>query len=172
MRKLALLASMVCVVLAGCASGPDFKTYNSTLNAPKDGESRIWFYRPGRVFASALRPMVYINGTPIANAEPGSFFYADRPPGTYELRCTTEWPNRNQLTVVENRVAYVRLSSVPGVVVGHILPRVVTEDKALREIQSCHLNTAYEMNKNWKTPEVEKTNSASGTAPQQPASAP
>ncbi len=86
MRKLALLASMVCVVLAGCASGPDFKTYNSTLNPAKGWRVTDLVLSPRQVFGSGVQPMVYINDTPIAKAQTGSFFYADRPPGTYEIR--------------------------------------------------------------------------------------
>ncbi len=159
MNKLVLLASLACVALAGCATGPDFKTYSSTLSPPKEGESRIWFYRPSKMFGCAVQPVVFINDTPVGKAQPGCFFYADRLPGTYELRCTTEWADKAQLTVVENRVDYVRLSMLPGVFVGHVLPDVVPEDKALKEIQNCRLITADGTNANWKPPEkLDSTN--------------
>jgi hypothetical protein len=104
---------------AGCASGPDFKTYGSTLNPPKEGKSRVWCYRPSKMMGSAVQPTVYINDSPVAKAQPGCFFFADKPPGTYELKCSTEWADKAQLTVVENRTAYVRLTLLPGVFVGH-----------------------------------------------------
>jgi hypothetical protein len=137
---------------AGCASGPNFKTYSSTLNPPKQGESRVWFYRPSKMMGSLVQPTLYINDAPVAKAQPGCFFYADKLPGTYELKCSTEWADKAQLTVVENRVAYVRLSLLPGVFVGHILPKVVPEEQGLKEIQGCHLITADGMNKDWKPP--------------------
>jgi hypothetical protein len=147
---------IVCLVAvaftAGCASGPDFKTYGSTLNPPKNGESRVWFYRPSKMMGSAVQPTVYINDAPLAKAQPGCFFYADKPPGTYELKCSTEWADKAQLTVVENCAAYVRLTLLPGVFVGHILPKVVPEEQALKEIQGCRLVTADGMNKDWKPP--------------------
>lgn len=155
MNKSILLVGLACVALAGCASGPDFKTYTSTLTQPKEGESRIWFYRPGKVFGAAVQPTVYLNGTPVGAAQPGCFFYADRPPGTYELQCTTEWADKAQLTVVENRVDYVRLSMLPGVFIGHVLPKVVPEEKALKEIQHCRLITGDATT--WTPPE-EKSN--------------
>jgi hypothetical protein len=55
--------------------------------------------------------------------------------------------------VVENRTAYVRLTLLPGVFVGHILPKVVPEEQGLKELQGCHLITANGMNKDWKAPE-------------------
>ena len=153
MKKPVLLASLVCVAtLVGCATGPDFKTYSSTLTPPKEGESRVWFYRPSKMIGSAVQPTVYINGSPTGKAQPGSFFYADKPTGTYELKCSTEWADKAQLTVVQNQVHYVRLTMLPGVFVGHVLPKVVPEEQGLREIQKCHLITADGMNKDWKPP--------------------
>ena len=153
MKKLVLLASLICIAsLVGCATGPEFSTYRGTLSPPKEGDSRVWFYRPSKMLGSAVQPIVYINDTPIAKAQPGSFFYADRSPGTYELRCSTEWADKAQLTVVQNQVTYVRLSLLPGVFVGHILPKIVSEEEALREIPKCRLITADGMNKNWRPP--------------------
>ena len=143
----------VAALAAGCASGPDFKTYSSTLTPPNEGQSRVWFYRPSKMIGAAVQPMVYVNGSPLFKAQPGCFFFADKPPGTYEIKCSTEWADKAQLTVVENRTAYVRLSLLPGVFVGHILPKVVTEDRAMSEIQKCRLITADNLNKDWRPPE-------------------
>ncbi len=153
MRKPVLLASLVCVAtLVGCASGPDFKTYSSTLTAPKEGESRVWIYRPSKMFGAAVQPTVYMNDSPIGKAQPGCFFYTDKPAGKYEVKCSTEWADKAQLTVVQSQVHYVRLTMLPGVIVGHVLPKVVPEEKALKEILKCHLITAGGRNKDWKPP--------------------
>lgn len=148
---------IICVaavaLTAGCAGGPDYKTYAGTLNPPRPGEARIWFYRPSKMMGSMVQPTVYMNDTPVAKAQPGCFFYADKAPGTYEIKCSTEWADKAQLTVVENRTEYVRLSLLPGVFVGHILPKVVPEEQALKEMQGCHLITADDMNKNWTPPQ-------------------
>src|SRR5260370_25731718 len=111
MKKLVLLASLICTAtLVGCATGPDFRTYSSTLTPPKDGESRVWFYRPSKMLGGAVQPIVYVNESDVGDAQPGCFFYADRPAGTYEVKCTTEWPDKAVLTVVQNQVYYVRLT--------------------------------------------------------------
>ena len=158
MNKPALLASLACAAtLVGCATGPDFNTYSSTLAPPKESESRVWFYRPSKMLGGGVQPTVYINNSPICKAQPGCFFYTDKPAGTYELKCSTEWADKAQLTVVQNQVHYVRLTMLPGVFVGHVLPKVVNEEQVLREIQKCRLITANGMNKDWKPPAITET---------------
>ncbi len=148
------LANLACLSLgllvAGCASGPDFKTYTATLPPPDAGKSRVWFYRPSRVAGSMVQPMVNVNATPLFKAQPGCFFYCDMAPGQYEVKCATEWADKGQLTVVENLPSYIRLNLLPGLFVGHILPKQVTEDQGLKEIQGLHLITADGANKEWK----------------------
>jgi hypothetical protein len=134
---------------AGCATGPNFKTYSATLAPPKSGESRVWFYRPS-AFGALVQPVVYLDGSPLFKAQPGCFFYADKPPGTYEVKCVTEWADKRLLTVVENAPAYVKLSPMIGLFVGHIIPNQTPEEKALKEIQGCHLITADGLNRDWK----------------------
>jgi hypothetical protein len=102
------------------------------------------------MLGSAVQPTVYVNGSEVGKAQPGCFFFADRPAGTYEVKCTTEWADKGVLTVVQNQVHYVRLTMLPGVFVGHVLPKVVPSEEALREIQKCKLITADGRNKNWR----------------------
>jgi hypothetical protein len=155
MNKLSkVFACLTLVALAGgCASGPDFKIYSPTVPPPKSGESRVWFYRPSKMAGAGVQPIVFLDNAPLFKAQPGCFFYADKPPGTYEIKCSTEWADKAQLTVIENRTAYVRLTLLPGVFVGHILPKVVPEEQALKEIQGCRLVTADGANSDWKPPQ-------------------
>jgi hypothetical protein len=152
-RRSALCALALMIISAGCASGPDFKTYSETLAPPKGGESRVWFYRPSKMFGAAVQPTVYVNDVPLFKAQPGCFFYTDKVPGSYEVKCTTEWADKAQLTVVQNQGAFVRLSMLPGLFVGHVLPKCVSEEQGSREIQSCRLITADNLNKDWKPPQ-------------------
>ena len=153
MNRIVQSAFLTLVVLAaGCASGPDFKTYTATLTPPSPGQSRVWFYRPSKMMGAAVQPQIVLNDVPVGKAQPGCFFYADKAPGTYEVKCTTEWSDKTQLTVVENSPAYVRLTILPGLFVGHMSPSVVPEAQALKEIQACRLITADGANKDWKPP--------------------
>jgi hypothetical protein len=153
MKTITLSFFLCAVFLTGCASGPNFKSYNATLAAPRPGESRVWFYRPSKMIGAAIQPTVYLNEAPIGKSQPGAFFYIDKTPGTYEIKCSTEWADKAQLTVVQNQVSYVRLTMLPGLFVGHVLPKIVAEEKALKEIEKCRLITADGANKDWKAPE-------------------
>ena len=151
MKKNLLFVAAICIsLLAGCASGPDFKTYTSTLTPPQNGDSRVWFYRPSKMLGAAVQPTVYLNEQGIGKAQPGCFFYVDKPAGTYEVKCSTEWADKAQLNVNANQVHYVRLTMLPGVFVGHVLPKVVKEEQGLKEIQGCRLITAGDRNKDWQ----------------------
>lgn len=152
MKYLTLIAVVCGAILGGCATGPDFKTYSSALGAPKEGEARIWFYRPSKMFGSLIQPDVFMNEARVGKCQPGCFFYVDRKPGDYTIQSTTEWADKTQLTVNLNRVHFVRLTVFPGAFVYHVAPKVVSESDGLKEIQSCRLITADNMNKDWKPP--------------------
>jgi hypothetical protein len=140
---LCLLAALNALVLTGCASGPTYAKYSSTVPPIEEGEGRIWFYRPNLfIFGAGVQPAVMLNNVSVGKAQPGGFFYADRPPGNYEVKCTTEWANKCQLTLTTNSPKYVRLDVAPGIIAGHILPKEVEEAKALKEMESCKLISA------------------------------
>lgn len=148
--KYLLLLVVLCAGIVGCATGPDFKSYSSSLTPPKEGQARVWFYRPSKFIGSAVQPTVFLNEAAVGKAQPGCFFYTDRRPGTYTVQCTTEWSDKAQLTVNANEVHYVRLTMLPGVWVGHVLPKIVPEKDGLKEIVNCRLISADGMNKDLK----------------------
>jgi hypothetical protein len=142
MNQLVPAAVLSAVVLAGCASGPDFKTYSCSLAPVKEGEGRIWFYRPSKMLGAAVQPAVLLNGEEVGKAQPGCFFYADRPAGAYEVKCTTEWSNKGQLALAANSTKYVRLTMMIGVIAGHVIPKEIDEATALKELEHCKLISA------------------------------
>ena len=75
--------------------------------------------------------------------------------------------------MTENRVDYVRLTMAPGLLIGHVLPEVVPEERALKEIQKCRLSGADDMNANGTPPEKSaSTSRAPDTAPNPTTAAP
>jgi len=141
-HNLVLSAAFCAALLTGCATGPDFYSYSQTAPAVSEGQGRIWFYRPSKGFGAAVQPAVMLNDQKVGKAQPGSFFYADRPPGQYEVKCTTEWTHQCQLTLDTNSVKYVRLGMMIGFFVGHVLPKEVDEATARKELEKCKLITA------------------------------
>jgi len=142
--KLKTLFSMLLagVALVGCATGPDFKTYSPTVAPVAQDQGRIWFYRPSKFAGSLVQPGVMLNEERVGKAQPGCFFYVDRKPGQYEVKCTTEWADKCKLTLAPQETTYVRLGLMVGVFVGHIIPKEVPEPEAQRELANCHLITA------------------------------
>src|SRR5580704_12503983 len=97
------------IFMAGCATGPRFEKYSATLPPPAPGQGRIWFYRPSKMVGEAVQPYVYLNGTTVGKAQPGCYFYVDRPPGIYQIKCTTEWSDSDNIYVATGDEKFIRL---------------------------------------------------------------
>jgi hypothetical protein len=138
------LLPLICLTLSmvGCASGPNFAEYSSKLHSPAKGQGRVWFYRPNKVVSLGVQPDVLLNGEKIGKAQPGGYFFVDRKPGIYEAKCSTEWTNRTKFTLSSHEDKFIRLWVLPGVFVGHIIPKETSRDNGLREIAHCKLVTA------------------------------
>jgi Protein of unknown function (DUF2846) len=137
-KKLTLAIVTVCMI--GCASGPQFSDYAKRLPQPNQGDGRIWLYRPQRVLGAAIQPAVTLNGQKVGTAQPGGFFYADRPAGNYEVGCTTEWTHKCHLTLAPQSNRYVRLNMMPGLFVGHVVPIEADATDAAKELQELRAN--------------------------------
>ena len=96
---------------------------------------------------SLVQPAVMLNDQKIGKAQPGCLFYADRPAGSYEVKLTTEWSHKCQVSFATNSVKYIRLGLAPGFFVGHIIPKQVEEVPALKELERLRLITADGANK-------------------------
>lgn len=140
MKNTTLSLSALALLAVGCATGPKFA----------ETEGRIWFHRPSKVIGSAVQPHVWVNGVAVGKAQPGCFFFVDRAPGTYEVKCATEWTDKFQLTLQARDEKYVRLTMAPGVFVGHVIPSEVDKAKAEKELAGCKLITADGANANLK----------------------
>src|SRR4051812_43296190 len=69
---------------------------------PQPGLARVWIIRQFQPGETLRAPMVYINGTPVALAEPGTAFYRDLPPGTYRFTvdsCTRDTGQATDLSL-------------------------------------------------------------------------
>ncbi len=140
--KILLSFLLAGLALAGCATGPDFKAYSPTVAPLAQDQGRIWFYRPSKMAGSLVQPSVMLNEEKVGKAQPGCFFYVDRKPGDYEVKCTTEWADKCKLTLAPQETTYVRLGLMVGLFVGHIIPKEVPASEALKELEDCHLITA------------------------------
>jgi hypothetical protein len=140
MKTLMLLLLGSALAIGGCASGAKFNDYAAKLPAPKQGDGRIWFYRPQKILGAAVQPTVHLNGQAVGTAKPGGFFHVDRPAGRYEVTCKTEWSDSTSFTLAPQSTEYIRLIMVPGLLVGHVLPREDSPADALEDLQTLKAN--------------------------------
>lgn len=143
-----LLVLISAMFVTGCATGPKYADYAATLHPPASGSGRIWFYRPGKMIGYAVQPHVFLNGTNVGKAQPGCYFFVDRPAGSYEAKCSTEWTDMDDFTLAAGDEKYIRLSLGIGLFVGHIIPKEVDKTTGLKEIFDCNLITADGANAN------------------------
>ena len=79
---LAVMVICVCSALAGCAT----TTALEPQNIARDTKSaRLYFIRPSTLIGAAVSPDIKINGKQIGNVAVGSYIYADRAPGKYQI---------------------------------------------------------------------------------------
>lgn len=121
--------------LAGCAKGPSFSDYASSIPNLKPGEGRIYFYRTA-TGGAAIQPEVKLDGEAVGKSVPKGFFYVDRPAGTYEVSVKTEAAHKVSVPLQAGEVKYVKLKLKIGFLVGRIKPEIVDEIKGSIEIKT------------------------------------
>lgn len=133
-RAIALVAISASMLLSACAtSGTKFSEMGASMSAPKPDTGRIYFYRT-TVLGAALQPAVRLNGEVVGKAVPRGFFYADCPPGNYQVATETEVERKLTFTLDAGQLRYVRLSVSMGFWVGHVYGELIDEAKGQEEI--------------------------------------
>jgi hypothetical protein len=131
------MAVGLAVLAVGCASGPKYAEYRAQLKPPDAGFGRVWFYRPSSL-GMAVQPTVQLDDRNVGTAVPRGFFQVQVLPGDHTVKCTTEWTHQTTITVSTNIDTYVCLEMMLGVFVGHVIPKEVTENRAIPEIKDLH----------------------------------
>src|ERR1700731_1805055 len=87
MRSYRLLFPMLLGLVALAGSIPAAMAADMPVPAPNPGAARVWFLRPTGANSNALgaAPIVYANGTPVADIPANAAFYRDFAPGTYRF---------------------------------------------------------------------------------------
>jgi hypothetical protein len=134
-QKLKIFALALAALLAsGCASGPQFSTVSRSLPPVSEGKARIFFYRSTGLIGAAIQPDIKLNGLVVGTSVPLGVFYVDRNPGNIVVTTTTEVEKRLTFTVAAGETRYVRCSVGLGVLTYRILPELVGESEAKREM--------------------------------------
>ena len=131
--KITVLFLLILSAVAGCASGPSFNEYSSSIPTIEAEMGRIYIYRTTS-FGAAIQPKIRVNGEVVGNAVPKGFFYVDRPAGSYEIAASTEAKRALTLTLDAGEERYVRLEVKFGLLAGHIKPVLVDNEVGKQEI--------------------------------------
>ena len=83
---------------------------------------------------AAIQPNIRLNDEIVGKSVPGGFFFVDRPPGDYEVRCATEVKRTMTFTLAAGEKRYVRTKVVFGVLAGRVYPILEDEDQALETL--------------------------------------
>ncbi|CAB3630563.1 DUF2846 domain-containing protein [Achromobacter pestifer] len=77
-----LAVAVVATVLAGCAGGK-FEALESRIPPIAQGNGRIYFYQPQPSNLASTQQKLRVNNDVVGRNKPASFFYVDRPAGSY-----------------------------------------------------------------------------------------
>jgi hypothetical protein len=106
------------VALAGLMPTAMASPEGQQVPALSAGAARVWFLRPVGANSSALgaAPMIYANGTPVADIPGNAAFYRDFAPGTYRFTVQPYGsPNKKADTVqlVPGTQTYLEVQWIP-----------------------------------------------------------
>lgn len=137
MKNVTRLLSAVTLALAvtGCATGPKFTEVKSSIPRLSQDKGRIYFYRSGTMFGSAIQPSVNLNGVVVGDSKPGGFFYVDVPPANYEVALSTEVEKKLTFTLDKQEQKCVRMSIGLGVLAARVYPELAEPAICDAEIQ-------------------------------------
>lgn len=134
-RRLALFA--IAAALTGCAaSGPKFTQQEASTPKLSADKGRVYFYRADSFVGGGLRPQVTLDGAPIGKSTPGGYFYVDTNAGSHEAVTSTEVANKLSFVLDKGETKYVRTKVSMGVLVGHVIPELVSADEAQKELST------------------------------------
>lgn len=138
-----VLLAVLAAGLFGCsASGPRFSEMAGSMPSLGENEGRIYFYR-NSILGAAIQPDVAVNGQVVGTSRPNSFFYIDRPAGTYRASARTEAEGTIDVVLRPKQTAYVLMSISMGLLVGRPEFQRVSEAEGRKELQSLAYDDAF-----------------------------
>jgi hypothetical protein len=122
------------IVLSGCASGIKHKDMTGSIPALQSNQGRIYFLRSSSMLGAALQPSIKLNGKDVGESKPGGFFFVDSKPGNQEVMCSTEVDKKLTFTLDKGETKYVKTSIGLGLFVGRVIPELVSQEDAQKEL--------------------------------------
>jgi hypothetical protein len=130
------LLAVVAAGLVGCsASGPRHSEMEQSLPSLGENEGRIYFYR-NSILGAAVQPEVSLNGQVVGKSQPSSFFFVDRPAGSYRATARTEAEGSIDIALRPRQTAYIEMSISMGLLVGRPAFERVAEPEGRKALPS------------------------------------
>jgi hypothetical protein len=124
------------LLLAGCASGPQYNEMAASIPTLTPGQGRIYFFRESSLLGGgAVQPEIMLNGKAVGNSIPGAFFYVDEPAGEYVVSTKTEVEKTVSFVLDAGDTKYIRTHIGFGILIGRITPTVESADSAMPIIE-------------------------------------
>src|SRR3989442_2447364 len=134
MRFFKLTVLSLAIVLTGCATGIKQKDMASSIPTLQAEKGRIYFYRSASMLGAAIQPSIMLDGAKVGESKPGGFFFVDGDVGNHEVATSTEVEKKLTFTLDKGEVKYVKTSPSFGVLVGRIVPELVSPAAAEKEL--------------------------------------
>jgi hypothetical protein len=133
-RKIVYVAFVL--ILAACARGEAYKRMVRDMPELTTSDGRIFFYRLGTILPGAvLQPSILLDDKKVGRAQPKGFFYVDVPAGEHVITIHSEVKRTLTLTVKPGETKYVREDLNLGFAVGRMVPVLVDERLAKRQLR-------------------------------------
>lgn len=133
--KFSVFAVVVAAALTGCAaSGPTHTQMSSSIPALNADAGRVFFYRNASMLGAGIQPDIKLDGAVVGESKPGGFFYVDTAAGSHEALTSTEATNKLSFVLDKGEVKYVRTSVSMGLLVGRVVPELVSANEAKKEL--------------------------------------
>ncbi|WP_374581488.1 DUF2846 domain-containing protein [Pseudoduganella sp.] len=147
MKFASLAALAAAVVLTGCAAtGPKFAQQEALTPKLAADQGRVYFYRVDSFVGGAVRPSIKLDGAVVGDSTPGGYFYVDANAGKHEASTSTEATNNLTFVLDKGEIKYVRTKVQMGLLVGRVIPELVSADEAQKELPSLNFTGAPKAN--------------------------
>lgn len=129
--------------LTGCASVPmaptDTDKAKKEFAQPSEGKAGVYIYRNSSL-GGALKKTVSIDGVPIGETAPNTYFYRELTPGNHELSTESEFSdNTLSLDVQPGSHYFVQQYIKLGVFVGGAGLKLVSDDEGKKGVRECKM---------------------------------
>jgi len=129
-----MLPVLLAAVVAGCATGPEYKDIGSELAPIEAGKGRVYIYRPQLSFLYVGG--VTLNGEPVRVPGAGGFVYVDKTPGKYKVEGDAVTDESTTFQLDAGKEVYIRITvDAGGYFLYTITPQITDRPTAVQEMQ-------------------------------------